>query len=116
MDTGTVNLELEVDTDDAFQMFVEYVYLSDYDPPKGLERDQKCLLHTRVYVLAERLCMDDLKCLALEKMVTELASAYRRPATLSTMGWGNMSDDGRYVLGFIQQKVSQLFTNRLTQC
>jgi hypothetical protein len=69
--SGVLTLDSHVDTDDAFQMFVEYIYLSDYDPPSP-DRDGKCLLHARVYVLAERLCMEDLKSLALKRIGSEL--------------------------------------------
>jgi hypothetical protein len=71
--SGTITLDSAVDTDSAFQMFVEFLYHSNYDPPKGVRRDGRCLLHASVYVLAERLCMEDLKSLALVKMVKELA-------------------------------------------
>ncbi|KAH0559002.1 hypothetical protein GP486_004383 [Trichoglossum hirsutum] len=84
--SGAVTLDSAADTDDAFQMLVEYIYLSDYSPPK-LGRDRKCLLHAGVYVLAERLCMEDLKSLALEKMASELARAYTRVVIEKTSGW-----------------------------
>lgn len=77
MASGTVTLNSAVDTNDAFRMLVEYLYLLNYDPPGEVGRDDICLLHTRVYVLAERLCMENLKSLALQKMISELA----RPET-----------------------------------
>jgi hypothetical protein len=70
--SGTVTLNTGVDTDDAFQMFVEYLYHSNYNPPGEAGRDSDCLLHVRVYVLAERLCMEDLKSLAFKKLFKEL--------------------------------------------
>ncbi|KAI9778074.1 MAG: hypothetical protein M1839_008378 [Geoglossum umbratile] len=71
--SGTVTLNTGVDTDDAFQMLVEYLYHSNYNPPGEAGRDSDCLLHVGVYVLAERLCMEDLKSLAFRKLFKELA-------------------------------------------
>jgi BTB/POZ domain len=71
--SGVVTLDSEVDSDAAFQMFVEYLYHSDYNPPREAGRDSRCLLHAAVYVLAERLCMENLKSLALQRMIKEFA-------------------------------------------
>lgn len=53
---------------DAFKMFIMYIYLSRYEVSAGMCLPDACILHAQVYVLAERLAMDDLKRLAFEKL------------------------------------------------
>ena len=65
-------LDCPADTEEAFEMVLEYAYNQSYRPIDRADVNAKCLLHARVYVLAERLCMDDLKLAALEKMIDVL--------------------------------------------
>jgi hypothetical protein len=58
---GVVVMDSTVDNEDAFNMCVEYLYTSSYVPPANLGFETRCILHARVYVLAERLCMESLK-------------------------------------------------------
>lgn len=62
----------DYDYPDAFKIFIMYLYLSRYEVPLGRSLAKTCILHTQVYVLAERLCMDDLKATALQKMSVAL--------------------------------------------
>lgn len=85
-----VVLEEEVDTDDAFRMFVEFIYMDDYTPPSD-KTDDIDLIHANVYVLAERFCMGDLKSLALGKAIAVLsdqATALTATNPKTTCNWG----------------------------
>ncbi|KAF8536303.1 hypothetical protein BDD12DRAFT_890635 [Trichophaea hybrida] len=70
------HLDTAVDTEQAFDMFVEFIYGDIYTPPEYLADPWKVQVHGEVYVLAERLMMPDLKDLALRYMVNSLAYAY----------------------------------------
>ena len=73
---NAVTLDSEVDHEDAFNMFVEFLYTSSYLPPEGYDIAAKAILHARVYVLAERLCMQDVKEMAFVQMTTTLVKSY----------------------------------------
>jgi hypothetical protein len=75
---GAVEFEGQGCTNEAFDVFVNYIYNGEYEclvpeSPIGT----KCLVHAHVYVLAERLCMDGLKQSSLEGMANELERAAR---------------------------------------
>ena len=73
---NTVIMDSPVDCEDAFNMFVEFAYMSEYIAPEVYNLTQRCILHAKVYVLAERLCMNDLKDMALAKMKGSLIESY----------------------------------------
>ena len=77
MEENTVTMDSEVDHEDAFNMFVEFLYKSSYSPPEGYDISAKAILHARVYVLAERLCMNDLKETAFAQMFATLVDSYQ---------------------------------------
>ncbi|KAJ9664335.1 hypothetical protein H2198_000264 [Neophaeococcomyces mojaviensis] len=60
------------DHDDAFRSFIMYIYLSSYEVPSDMDISAACVLHARVYVLAERFCMEGLKMMAFQKMSSAL--------------------------------------------
>ncbi|KAF3928295.1 hypothetical protein AA313_de0208996 [Arthrobotrys entomopaga] len=70
----------EVDNVDAFEMFLQYCYLNTYFDGK-YGKTHALLLHTRVYVLAEKLKCSPLKYLALQK-----ATDYCRGSNIITGG------------------------------
>ncbi|KAF8243418.1 hypothetical protein K440DRAFT_664117 [Wilcoxina mikolae CBS 423.85] len=76
-DKNTVSLSEPVDTENAFEMFVEYCYHKDYKPSKEYSL---ILTHVEVYTFAERVCMSSLKKAALIKLYQELWSSYTRAA------------------------------------
>ena len=49
--------------------------MSHYEAPSSLDVSEVCVLHARIYVLAERLCMDDLKAEALCKMSSAIGQS-----------------------------------------
>lgn len=67
-----MTLDSPVDTEAAFEAVLEYVYLDSYTPEWPFEANRQCLFNAQVYVLAERLCMEDLKNVTLEKMFEHL--------------------------------------------
>lgn len=74
-------LSTEVDRDDAFAKYVEYLYLEDYDVDASSDTekaslDDTCLLHANIHVLAERFCDDALKQLSLAKLSIALSQSY----------------------------------------
>jgi hypothetical protein len=95
-----------VDNEDAFEMFIRYIYMLHYEAPSGLPVSEVCVLHARVYVLAERLCMEDLKAEALCKMSSTLGQNNRQnfltlvqPETvldLIEIVYGGTRDDERW--------------------
>jgi hypothetical protein len=74
--SNSAHLDTAVDTEQAFDMFVEYIYGDSYTPPEYLADAWTVQVHAEVYVLAERLMMPDLKDIALRYMVNTLAYAY----------------------------------------
>lgn len=81
--SNSTYLDTAVDTEQAFDMFVEYIYGDTYAPPEYLADSWKAQVHGEVYVLAERLMMPDLKEIALRYMVNTLAYAYDTKAKQS---------------------------------
>jgi hypothetical protein len=73
--------DLQVDTEDAWRMVIQYLYLLSYDIKRtgSITPGAECLLHIRVYVLAQKLCMEGLKKMAFEKATTLLVGSYRAP-------------------------------------
>lgn len=93
---GRVELTTEVDDEEAFTMFIQYLYYGDYQVDKlaKQDHDDSCasgsstettttgnnkqssnahlLLHAKVYVLAERLCVISLKELSCIKLTEGL--------------------------------------------
>ncbi|KAF8535971.1 hypothetical protein BDD12DRAFT_808168 [Trichophaea hybrida] len=74
--SNSAHLDTAVDTVQAFDMFVEFIYQDTYTAPEYLTNPWKALVHGEVYVLAERLMMADLKSLSLRYMAQTLANAY----------------------------------------
>lgn len=61
-----------ITTCDTFDMVVEYLYTLVYTIPEQLGVEETCLLHIRIYHLANYLMMDDLRRLALAQTKTTL--------------------------------------------
>ncbi|KAI5777404.1 hypothetical protein EDC01DRAFT_635756 [Geopyxis carbonaria] len=74
--TDSVHLDSAVDTVQAFDMLVQFLYRDTYKPTPHLSDSWKAQIHAEVYVLAERLLMPDLKDLALESMARTLQNLY----------------------------------------
>lgn len=68
-DTNVITLDDMCDLPMTFSFFVEYLYQGDYTVGDDLNENLKCLVHARVYILAERLYIKDLKDIALSRMV-----------------------------------------------
>lgn len=56
----------------SWQVEIYVPFASRYEVPSGRSFADACRLHAQVYVLAERLCIDDLKAMALQKMSSAL--------------------------------------------
>jgi hypothetical protein len=76
-------LDSTVDCEDAWSMVIEYLYLGDYGitgrrlvSPNGKGKGQELKRNARVYVLALKLCMEELKMLAIKKTEALLAGFY----------------------------------------
>ncbi|KAF8250069.1 hypothetical protein K440DRAFT_619482 [Wilcoxina mikolae CBS 423.85] len=57
---------------DAIRAFIEFIYTGNYQLPKRsdeIHRGKVCLLVAQIYVLADMMCMDDLKVAAVDSMV-----------------------------------------------
>jgi len=74
--SNAAHLDTAVDTAQAFDMVVEFIYQDTYTAPEYLTNPWKALIHGEVYVLAERLLMSDLQNLTLRYMAQTLANAY----------------------------------------
>lgn len=72
VEDNTVILDSEFDHEDAFNIFVEFLYTSSYSPPEGYDVSAKASLHARVYGLAERLGINKLKDMAFVQMSATL--------------------------------------------
>jgi hypothetical protein len=58
---------------DTFEAFIDFIYKLDYEASSdSAEIEDRALLHIDVYTFADRLCMPDLKELALQKLANEL--------------------------------------------
>jgi len=77
---NVVSLSTPVDTENAFNMFVNYCYHKDYKPAAAENTENSILTHVEVYTFAERVCMTDLKETALNKLSQELRNSYTRAA------------------------------------
>ncbi|KAI9768087.1 MAG: hypothetical protein M1840_005121 [Geoglossum simile] len=62
-------------TEEALDALVDYIYHGSYESGVVGQSDAKCTTHATVYVLAERLCMKDLKQEALVNMARELQTS-----------------------------------------
>lgn len=60
-----------VDREDAFDIFSKWIYTGDYNVSVEKDHSKRCLLHARVYALAERLMTDELKTIVLSAMRDE---------------------------------------------
>ena len=90
-----VVLDSPVDTVDAWIMCIQYIYTSTYTVigPSVISTPEQagasCLAHARVYVLAQRLCMEPLKQMALETMLSIISwldsSVYLTPEYVREM-------------------------------
>lgn len=69
-----VRLDSSVDREDAFDVVARWLYSGRYEVPPAISTigSEACLLHARVYVLAEKLLMQSLKTAALEHMRTDI--------------------------------------------
>jgi hypothetical protein len=82
-------------------MVIEYLYLGDYDftgRRLGLEAFnavmwQDLKINVRVYVLALKLCMEELKLFALKRAAALLAGSYSL-ATLTSIGLRRLAEIG----------------------
>jgi len=55
----------------AFKVFVTFIYANVYHVPTNLDRDVAFALHAEVYVLADRMCMTELRTLAFDRVKEE---------------------------------------------
>ena len=69
---NSVTLDSPIDSENAWSMCFEYMYLGDYSTSAMIRSAAICFTHAGVYVLAQKLCMDGLKRSALGKMKKEL--------------------------------------------
>ncbi|KAF8242818.1 hypothetical protein K440DRAFT_638247 [Wilcoxina mikolae CBS 423.85] len=72
---NSVTLDSPVDTEDAWRMCIQFLYLGSYT----VDVDRKwteCVVNAGVYVLAQKLCMEDMKEVALGKMAGSLVGIY----------------------------------------
>lgn len=80
MADNAVTFDSSIDTEDAWRMVIEYIYLGRYScPDKGKDETggpiskslrERAVLHAGVYVLAEKLCMPKLKKMAFDEMLS----------------------------------------------
>ncbi|KAF8540315.1 hypothetical protein BDD12DRAFT_880720 [Trichophaea hybrida] len=80
---NSTHLDTAVDTEQVFNIFVEFIYGDTYALPEYLTDPWKAQVHGEVYVLAERLMMPDLKDVALRYMVNTLEHSYSTEVTTS---------------------------------
>ncbi|KAF8250989.1 hypothetical protein K440DRAFT_616633 [Wilcoxina mikolae CBS 423.85] len=104
--SNSAHLDTAVDTVQAFDMFVEFIYQDTYTAPEYLTNPWKALVHGEVYVLAERLLMPDLKSLALRYMAQTLANAYGTKTSelfdLKKKAWRNETTPVMETSGIVQ--------------
>ena len=70
-------------------MVVEYMYTNTYQPPTSYEHGAKALLHSRLYIVADCMCMDDLKALALGNLRAVLGGREGDHALVG-LGWSSV--------------------------
>ncbi|TGZ80915.1 hypothetical protein EX30DRAFT_364262 [Ascodesmis nigricans] len=72
---NSCHLNTSVDTEDAFDMVAQYAYTSRYSPPDYLHLGWRAHSHAEVYVMAERLMMEDLMQVAVKQMAWALVNS-----------------------------------------
>ncbi|KAF8536073.1 hypothetical protein BDD12DRAFT_307704 [Trichophaea hybrida] len=75
---NSVTLDSPVDTEDAWRMCIQFLYLGSYTVEVG-RKWTECVVNAGVYVLAQKLCMEDMKKVALGKMAGLLVGMYVGP-------------------------------------
>ena len=72
---GVIRMSDRVDTWVAFELFLEFTYLGDYD----IKEDSYvgASAHIAAYVFAERICMESLKKYALEMLSHTISKSYK---------------------------------------
>lgn len=83
--TGTVIMQDENDTDDVFDAFFSWIYLGRYTGDPASTSGEWCVLHAKIYVLAERLMLQELKDLALNKLQKDLLASIIETGSLIEM-------------------------------
>lgn len=73
--TNSAHLDTSADTEDAFDMVLQYVHTGKYSPPGYLASSWKAQTHAEVYVMADRLLMEDLMTVAMKQMAWTLLGA-----------------------------------------
>ena len=71
---GSVTLDSSVDSLDGWTKCIEYLYLDNYSTPSPNDP----LVHARVYVLALKLCMPDLGCIAVRRLDKALRNGSKK--------------------------------------
>jgi hypothetical protein len=79
---NSVTLDSAVDTVDAWKMCIQFLYLNSYNMVDE-EKWTQCVVNAGVYVLAQKLCMEALKEMALEKFADLLQGMYQGSFTPS---------------------------------
>lgn len=91
--TNSAHLDTPADTEDAFEMILQFIYSRRYSPPAYLAETWQAQTHAEVYVMAERLLMEDLKEVTVKNMARTLLNATGvKTATrwdIATQGWVN---------------------------
>lgn len=75
-ETRLLKLDVPAKFSDAFILLTDYLYKRSYDVASDLLGEKKCISHARVYILADRFLMQDLKEYSLIKMRQQLSLAY----------------------------------------
>ena len=74
IEEGSVRLDSSVDSLDGWRKCIEYLYLGNYSTPSPNDP----LVHARVYVLALKLCMPDLGCIAVRRLDKALRNGSKK--------------------------------------
>jgi hypothetical protein len=56
----------------AFKVFITFIYGNVYHIPTDLSRDEAVVWHAEVYIMADGMCMTDLRTLAFNKLKQEI--------------------------------------------
>ncbi|TGZ80916.1 hypothetical protein EX30DRAFT_396047 [Ascodesmis nigricans] len=70
--TNSCHLSTSVDTEEAFDMVLQFVYHGRYKAPDYIRYSWQAQSHAEVYLMAERLLMDDLMKVAVKQMARTL--------------------------------------------
>ena len=62
------HVPIPTSTEEAFDMVVKYMYTDSYQTPTSYDNGAKALLHSRLHIIADCICMDDLKSLVLSNL------------------------------------------------